>query len=42
MASLNVPEAEAFFEKVVEGAAREDRILLAAFVDAKLVGTVQI
>jgi GNAT superfamily N-acetyltransferase len=35
-------DAEAFFEKVAEGVHRGDRILLAAFVDSKLVGTVQI
>ena len=34
--------AEAFFEKVVEGMESGNRILLAAFIDSKLVGTVQI
>jgi GNAT superfamily N-acetyltransferase len=42
MASLSKTDAESFFEKVVEGVQRDDRILLAAFVDSKLVGTVQI
>ncbi len=42
MASLTKPEAESFFEQVAEGVARGDRILLAAFIDSKLVGTVQI
>jgi GNAT superfamily N-acetyltransferase len=42
MAPLSRPEAEAFFEKVVEGIRSGDRILLAAFADNKLVGTVQI
>ena len=42
MASLSKTEADAFFEKVVEGAGRGDRILLAAFLDSELVGTVQI
>src|SRR6202521_4145846 len=42
MASLSKADAESFFEKVVEGVQRDDRILLAAFIDSKLVGTVQI
>jgi len=42
MASLSKPEAEAFFARVAEGVERGDRILLAAFVDAELLGTVQI
>jgi GNAT superfamily N-acetyltransferase len=42
MASLSKPEAESFFEKVLEGVERGDRILLAAFIDSKLVGTVQL
>ena len=42
MASLSKADAESFFEKVVEGVQRGDRILLAAFIDFKLVGTVQI
>jgi GNAT superfamily N-acetyltransferase len=36
------PEAEAFFRKVADGVAKSERILLAAFADSKLVGTVQI
>lgn len=42
MASLLKADAESFFEKVLEGVQRGDRILLAAFIDSKLVGTVQI
>jgi GNAT superfamily N-acetyltransferase len=42
MASLSKPEAEAFFAKVIGGVERGDRILLAAFEDSDLVGTVQI
>ena len=42
MASLTKADAEAFFEKVVDGVQRGERILLAAFVDSQLVGTVQI
>ena len=42
MASLTKAEAESFFEGVVEGVERGDRILLAAFLDSKLVGTVQV
>jgi GNAT superfamily N-acetyltransferase len=42
MASLSRPEAKSFFEKVLEGVQQGDRILLAAFLDSKLVGTVQI
>ena len=42
MASLTKAEAEAFFEKVVDGVQRGERILLAAFIDSQLVGTVQI
>jgi GNAT superfamily N-acetyltransferase len=42
MASLTKPEAESFFEQVAEGVERGDRILLAAFLDSKLVGTVQV
>ena len=42
MASLTKPEAEAFFEKVLEGVERGERILLAAFLDSELLGTVQI
>jgi GNAT superfamily N-acetyltransferase len=42
MASLSKLEAEAFFDKVLDGVERGDRILLAAFLDSELVGTVQI
>jgi GNAT superfamily N-acetyltransferase len=42
MASFSQAEAEAFFEKAIEGVQREERILLAAFIDSELVGTVQI
>jgi GNAT superfamily N-acetyltransferase len=42
MASLSRREAESFFEKTVDGVERGERILLAAFIDSKLVGTVQI
>jgi GNAT superfamily N-acetyltransferase len=42
MASLSKPEAEVFFEKVLEGVERGERILLAAFLDSELLGTVQI
>jgi GNAT superfamily N-acetyltransferase len=42
MASLSKPEAEAFFERVLEEVERGERILLAAFVDSELLGTVQI
>jgi GNAT superfamily N-acetyltransferase len=42
MASLSKPEAQAFFSKVIDGVERGDRILLAAFIDSELLGTVQI
>jgi GNAT superfamily N-acetyltransferase len=42
MAPLSKSTAESFFEKVAEGVKAGERILLAAFVDNKLVGTVQI
>lgn len=42
MASLSKAGAESFFETVVDGVFRGDRILLAAFIDSKLVGTVQV
>ena len=42
MASLTKSEAESFFKQVVQGVRRGDRILLAAFLDSKLVGTVQV
>lgn len=42
MASISRIEAEAFFEQVCDGVARGERVLLAAFTDSKLVGTVQV
>jgi GNAT superfamily N-acetyltransferase len=42
MAPLPRATAESFFEGVIQGVQRGDRILLAAFIDSKLVGTVQI
>jgi GNAT superfamily N-acetyltransferase len=42
MASLTKDEAQAFFEKVIDGVQRGDRILLAAFADSKLIGTAQL
>jgi GNAT superfamily N-acetyltransferase len=42
MAPLPRVTAESFFEKVVQGVQQDDRILLAAFMDSKLVGTVQV
>jgi GNAT superfamily N-acetyltransferase len=42
MASLTQAETEAFFETVVEGVARNERMLFAAFRDSELVGTVQV
>jgi GNAT superfamily N-acetyltransferase len=42
MALLSKATAESFFEKVAAGVKAGERILLAAFVDTKLVGTVQI
>lgn len=42
MASLSRAEAEAFFENVIRDVEKGGRILLAAFVDSALVGTVQI
>jgi GNAT superfamily N-acetyltransferase len=42
MAPLPKATAESFFEKTLAGVERGDRILLAAFIDSKLVGTVQI
>ena len=42
MAPLPRATAESFFEKVVQGVEQGDRILLAAFLDSRLVGTVQI
>lgn len=42
MASLSKADAEAFFEKAAEAVDRGERILLAAFMDSQLVGTVQV
>jgi GNAT superfamily N-acetyltransferase len=42
MAPFSKPEAESFFEKVLREVESGDRILLAAYADGKLVGTVQI
>jgi len=42
MAPLPRATAESFFEKVIQGVQQGDRILLAAFIDSELVGTVQI
>lgn len=42
MAPLPRASAEAFFEKSIQGVQQGDRVLLAAFSDSKLVGTVQI
>ncbi len=42
MADLTKPAAEAFFERCVDGIERGERILLAAFNGAELVGTVQV
>ena len=42
MATLSKAEAESFFRKVLERVQEAERILLAAFIDSKLVGTVQI
>ncbi len=41
MATLERTEAEAFFASVVDAAEKGERILLAAFLDDHLVGTVQ-
>jgi GNAT superfamily N-acetyltransferase len=42
MATLTTQEAESFFEEVVDGVERGQRILLAAFNDSGIVGTVQV
>ena len=42
MAPFSKAEAESFFERVVDGVERGERILLAGFIDSQLVGTVQI
>jgi GNAT superfamily N-acetyltransferase len=42
MASLSLQTAEAFFERAFDAVERHERILLAAFINDNLVGTVQI
>jgi GNAT superfamily N-acetyltransferase len=42
MASLTKDEAEAFFRNALQAADRGERILLAAFSDSQVVGTVQV
>jgi ribosomal protein S18 acetylase RimI-like enzyme len=42
LASLSQAEAESFFEGVLDGVQRGERILLAAFLDFQVVGTVQV
>jgi GNAT superfamily N-acetyltransferase len=42
MAPLPRATAESFFKKIIQGVQQGDRILLAAFIESKLVGTVQI
>ncbi len=42
MPPFGKPEAEEFFRKIIQGVEAGDRILLAAFLDAKLAGTVQV
>ena len=42
MPAFGKPEAEEFFRKIIQGVEAGDRILLAAFLDAKLAGTVQV
>ncbi len=42
MTSMTLADAEAFYTGVLAGVERGDRILLAAFLDAELVGTVQV
>jgi len=42
MSPFSRAAAESFFEKVLEGVRRDERILLAAFLDSQLVGTVQV
>jgi GNAT superfamily N-acetyltransferase len=42
MTPFSQADAESFFEKVLDGVERGERILLAAFDDSALVGTVQI
>ncbi len=42
MAPFPKAAAEAFFDNAIQGVEQGDRILLAAFVDSQLVGTVQV
>ena len=42
LSSLTQDEAETFFKNVFEGVRTGDRILLGAFIDSQLVGTVQV
>jgi GNAT superfamily N-acetyltransferase len=42
MASLSKADAKSYFEDVIAGVQKGDRILLAAFFDSTLVGTVQV
>ena len=42
MASLSKADAQSFFQNVLEQVQKGNRILLAAFIDSKLVGTIQI
>jgi ribosomal protein S18 acetylase RimI-like enzyme len=42
MAGFSQSDAEAFFAKVIDGVERGERILLAAFLGSKLIGTVQV
>lgn len=42
MADMTLAEAEAFFADAFDGAARKERILLAAFDNGQIVGTVQL
>jgi GNAT superfamily N-acetyltransferase len=42
MASLSKADAECFFESVLQSLQKGERILLAAFIGAELVGTVQV
>jgi ribosomal protein S18 acetylase RimI-like enzyme len=42
MPPFSLADAEAFFDKVIQGVTQGDRLLLAAFLNSELVGTVQI
>ncbi len=42
MPPFGKPAAEEFFRKVIQGVEAGERILLAAFLEAKLAGTVQV